>query len=182
MNPDIVRLRGLFADPFLTDTNAPSTSAPAPREKSQLTLLLNEYVAARAGRRPWWRLNNESLSLKNVFQGPPMTMDQLMMQRATESCAFKSGLACVLGAGLGVVLGLFTASLDPQYTFGGRDMSKPLSLRETAREMGARMSQYAKNFATIGFLFAGTECALETVRAKSDWRNGACADVIGSGT
>lgn len=50
------------------------------------------------------------------MQGPQATPEELMMQRALESCAVKSTIACVLGAGLGLVLGLFTASVDPSYT------------------------------------------------------------------
>jgi len=97
---------------------------------------------------------------------------EITMQRLSENCATKASIACILGYGVGVAFGIF---------FGGNtwtDPSKAPSLRETWIEMRGQMRTYGKNFASIGLMFAGTECALETLRAKSDWRKGTMTGAI----
>ena len=49
-------------------------------------------------------------------QGPPLSPDEIFMGKMMESCAVKGTISCVLGGALGVVMGLFTASLDPSFT------------------------------------------------------------------
>ena len=47
--------------------------------------------------------------------------------------------------------------------------SQRMTTRETLRDMGQRARSYAKNFAIIGFMFAGTECLLESVSLQKFW-------------
>ncbi|KAL3099243.1 hypothetical protein niasHT_030383 [Heterodera trifolii] len=88
-----------------------------------------------------------------------MSREEHVMASVMENCAFKSVVACALGAGIGVLFGLFTVSVDPSYAIS-KDPTKPVSvLRETWTEMKTRVGRYSRNFASIGLLFAGTECA-----------------------
>ena len=66
----------------------------------------------------------------------------------------------LLGYVLGGAFGLFTAGLDPAIT----DDPTKQSARDAAKDMTSRARSYAKNFAVVGAMFAGTECLLETVR------------------
>ena len=38
-----------------------------------------------------------------------------------------------------------------------------MTARETLRDMGTKSKSYAKNFALVGLMFAGSECMLESV-------------------
>lgn len=68
----------------------------------------------------------------------------------------------VLGFGIGVIFGIFTASVDPMSTYAGAS-DKPPSTREYIREAKARSVSYGKNFAVVGMMFAGIECMVESV-------------------
>lgn len=49
------------------------------------------------------------------------------------------------------------------------------------RDMGSRSYSSAKNFGLIGAMFAGTECCIEGLRAKNDWKNSVSAGCITGG-
>ncbi len=59
---------------------------------------------------------------------------------------------------MGAAFGLFTAGIDPNITG-----TETPTARLVWKEMKARTVSYAKNFAVIGALFAGTECVIESV-------------------
>jgi len=44
-------------------------------------------------------------------------------------------------------------------------------LKEMAQNIGSKSLSYAKGFAVVGLLFAGSECIVEKTRAKHDLRN-----------
>ena len=63
------------------------------------------------------------------------------------------------GGAMGALFGLFTAGIDPNITG-----SETPTTRLVLQEMKSRTVSYAKNFAVLGFMFAGTECLIESVR------------------
>jgi len=107
---------------------------------------------------------------------PQMSMEEWRVKRVMDSCAFKTTLSCVAGAGFGMVFGLFTAAVDPNITG-----TETPTTRLVLQEMKSRMVSYSKNFAMIGAMFACTECLIESYRAKDDWRNSPLAGFVTGG-
>ena len=68
------------------------------------------------------------------------------------------------GFGLGGAFGLFMSGLDSPVT------TERMTARETLRDMGRKSKSYAKNFAIVGLMFAGSECMLESVSATLQMR------------
>lgn len=129
-------------------------------------------------------VNNEPLSFSDLQQlliGPnkrprdrvllPVTLgghsiktkEELMIENAMESCAFKATLSGVMGFGLGAALGLFSASVGPDATM--QDPAQQ-TVKAVFKDMGTKSFAYAKNFAVLGLMFAATECAIESVSIK----------------
>uniref|UniRef100_A0A6M2CXX6 Mitochondrial import inner membrane translocase subunit TIM22 n=1 Tax=Rhipicephalus microplus TaxID=6941 RepID=A0A6M2CXX6_RHIMP len=115
-----------------------------------------------------------------LFPHKIKTRDELRVEAVFESCAFKTGISCVLGGAFGAALGLFSASVDPNVTGGAVDPAK-MTVRQVFSDMKAKSVSYAKNFAIVGAMFAAIECTIESHRAKTDWKNGTMAGALTGG-
>ncbi|XP_065830632.1 mitochondrial import inner membrane translocase subunit Tim22-like [Oscarella lobularis] len=113
--------------------------------------------------------------------GQRKTGQELMIERGMESCMFKTGISSVIGYGLGVVLGLFTAGVESNVSMGPGNVIQEQTVREVFRDLRQRGHSYGKNFAVVGAMFSCTECALETVRGKSDNWNSPMSGCITGG-
>uniref|UniRef100_A0A0N5BWZ9 Mitochondrial import inner membrane translocase subunit TIM22 n=1 Tax=Strongyloides papillosus TaxID=174720 RepID=A0A0N5BWZ9_STREA len=139
-------------------------------QPSEFTLLMNQMIGG--GEKPWNPTGKPIEMSSNILSLPPSTKEELLIQKGMENCMFKATISGIMGVGIGFAFGLFTASVDPQLTLQNNDPTKALTVRQTLKEMGTRMGQYGRNFGSLGFMFSGTECILETCRGKSDWKNG----------
>jgi len=107
------------------------------------------------------------------------TREEKLVEAAFESCAFKIVMSTVLGFGLGTVIGLFSASVSPVTPL--TPDAKTQSVREIFRDMKNTSLSHGKNFAIVGAMFVSVECAIESYRGKSDWKNGCSAGAITGG-
>ncbi|XP_074643267.1 mitochondrial import inner membrane translocase subunit Tim22-like [Tubulanus polymorphus] len=121
------------------------------------------------------RKNNVLLPSIGIPQAPK-SREELIIAGAMESCTFRTVMSCVLGGALGAAFGLFTAGVDPNIT-----TEKTPTARAVLKEMGERSKSYAKNFAIVGAMFAGTECVVESYRGKSELINGTMSGAIVGG-
>jgi len=106
------------------------------------------------------------------------TREEKLVEAGFDSCAFKAVMSCVLGFGLGGVIGLFSSSVNPTITMPG---AQAPTAREVLREMRANCFTHGKNFALVGAMFASVECAVESYRGQNDWKNGTMAGGITGG-
>jgi mitochondrial import inner membrane translocase subunit TIM22 len=106
-----------------------------------------------------------------------------MMNNIMDSCYFKSIMSCVVGYGLGAAIGLFSASVNPSIANepSAPHIERVQTAREIFNDMRRTTHSYGKNFATIGFVFAGIECFIESQRGVTDWRNGTYAGGVTGG-
>ncbi|KAI9337882.1 mitochondrial import inner membrane translocase subunit Tim22 [Zopfochytrium polystomum] len=109
-------------------------------------------------------------------------MSTFVFQKVQESCPVKATIALTLGFALGGAFGMFMSSVDT-----GQNMEEfnKMKFREqvrfTLKDMGAKSYSSAKNFAVVGAVFSGTECVIESFRAKNDIYNGLAAGCLTGG-
>ncbi|PSC72764.1 import inner membrane translocase subunit Tim22 [Micractinium conductrix] len=132
---------------------APSTSSSAPpKDQSHLPPGLRKYRRLDAP-----------------------TQEAIASEDFMNNCVVRTVLSCVLGGGMGVMFGIFMGTMDTGAAMGGVAEYQNQTMRQAFREMAkstmAKSKSYAKGFAAMGALFAGTECLIESYRAKHDARN-----------
>ncbi|KAI9017779.1 mitochondrial inner membrane translocase subunit Tim17/Tim22/Tim23/peroxisomal protein PMP24 [Gaertneriomyces semiglobifer] len=87
-----------------------------------------------------------------------------------------------MGGALGGAFGMFMSSVDwGMNTEEFQKMSTKEQVKVTLKDMGKRSASSAKNFAIVGAVFSGTECLIETYRAKNDIWNGVAGGCITGG-
>lgn len=67
----------------------------------------------------------------------------------------------LLGYALGAAVGLFSSSVGPAAGVGA-ELEKQTA-KQIFLEMKGSMLSYGKNFAMVGLIFSGVECAIESV-------------------
>ena len=145
-------------------------------ETSQIpTIPFNDMVKSIIGHEHRF----STFTLPNVgIPQPSKTREELVISRIMESCGFRTALSCVAGFALGSAFGLFTAGVDPSTSI---NQTETPTARQVLKEMKGRSMSYAKNFAIVGAMFAGTECVIESYRGKHEMINGTMSGGIVGG-
>ncbi|KAI8060593.1 mitochondrial import inner membrane translocase subunit Tim17 family protein [Gongronella butleri] len=107
-----------------------------------------------------------------------------MMQSVMESCPAKVAMAGTAGFVMGGAFGLFMSSFEYAGPTMNEEMLKQSTkeqLRTAVKDMGTRSWSMAKNFAVVGAIYSGSECAIESYRAKNDLVNSAAAGCFTGG-
>ncbi|XP_053375337.1 mitochondrial import inner membrane translocase subunit Tim22-like [Mercenaria mercenaria] len=148
-------------------------STPQATDLQTFNLILNHVIGEN-------KLKT-NVFLPSMYGSTARSKQEQMISRAFESCAFKAVASAVLGFALGGAIGLFTVGMDPISTYTTTTPDQTPSTRAVLKEMKVRCASYGKNFGTIGFMFAGTECLLESYRGKSPLSNGTISGAIVGG-
>ncbi|PVU89175.1 hypothetical protein BB561_005504 [Smittium simulii] len=113
----------------------------------------------------------------NPFTRVPTDQEREMAEQVTGSCAFKTGLSGVAGLGLGAIFGLIMSSIDfsnPVNT----NLSTKTQIKETLADMGKKSYSTAKGFAVVAAIYSGSECVIESYRARNDIYNAVSAGCV----
>ncbi|KAL4224355.1 Mitochondrial import inner membrane translocase subunit Tim22 [Mactra antiquata] len=149
-------------------------STPQRNDLENFNFILNHVIGEQQQKK-------KNVFLPTAYGAGARTKQEQMISRVFESCAFKATASGVVGLALGGAIGLFTVGMDPMSTYTTATPDQTPSTRAVLKEMKVRCASYGKNFGTIGFMFAGTECVLESYRGKSPLSNGTIAGGIVGG-
>lgn len=107
-----------------------------------------------------------------------------MMQGAFESCPVRTAMAGVAGFAMGAAFGLFMSSFEYAGPVMNEDLVKQTTkqqIKHAFKDMGTRSMSMAKNFGKVGMIYSGSECCIESYRAKHDLANSVIAGAFTGG-
>ncbi|OMJ11535.1 Mitochondrial import inner membrane translocase subunit TIM22 [Smittium culicis] len=117
--------------------------------------------------------------MSNPFNRAPTEQERQMAEKVTSSCLFKTGLSGVAGFGLGAIFGLIMSSIDfSSPASNNPNATTKQQIKDTLRDMGTKSWASAKGFATVAAIYSGSECIIESYRAKNDIYNSVSAGCV----
>ncbi|KAI8872392.1 mitochondrial import inner membrane translocase, subunit Tim17/22 [Ramicandelaber brevisporus] len=110
------------------------------------------------------------------FARAPTDKEKAAAEAIFESCPFKTVASGTLGFGFGALFGLVLAGIETN-SAATVDTNAPMKaqIRQTLKDMAARSKSNAKGFAMVGAIYSGSECVIESYRAKNDIYNSVSA-------
>ncbi|QDZ25138.1 mitochondrial inner membrane translocase [Chloropicon primus] len=119
------------------------------------------------------------------------TPEQILAAQFWDSCPVKSVIAGALGGVMGALFGAAFGASDPNASLAVtenqtlrqqmRAAFQPAALRQSLTHLRARSWSYAKGFGGFGMVYSGSECVIESFRAKHDVYNSAAAGCFTGG-
>jgi len=142
--------------------------------------------AAEAARASQASAEEEAARAASGSGVPPLVIpsyEVIQMGEVQTHCVTQSLIAVVGGGVMGLLFGVFMGSMDTgaggNALLGGVRVEPDKSALQVVREMGrsvrVKSVSYAKSFAWMGFLFAGSECVVEKWRGRTDMANSVSA-------
>ncbi|KAJ2757186.1 Mitochondrial import inner membrane translocase subunit tim22 [Coemansia pectinata] len=117
----------------------------------------------------------------NPFTRTPSQDERAAASKVTDSCAFKAGFSGVAGYGIGLVFGLVLSGIEFSSPVDTSASTKQ-QIKTVFRDMGTKSLSSAKNFAIMAAIYSGSECMIESYRAKNDIYNSIAAGCVTGGT
>mmetsp|Transcript_14736 Transcript_14736/g.29952 ORF Transcript_14736/g.29952 Transcript_14736/m.29952 type:complete len:175 (+) Transcript_14736:57-581(+) len=113
---------------------------------------------------------------------PPLPPDQQMgldAERIMSGCTAHAGLGGIGGAVMGLLMGGFFHTMQPMNV--DTSLSTAEQLRLSYKGFGQACTRMSRNFAKVGVVYAGVECALERERGTKDIPNAMYAGCVTGG-
>lgn len=117
----------------------------------------------------------------NPFTRTPTQQERAAASQVTDSCAFKSAFSGVAGYGIGLLFGLMLSGIEFSSPVDTNQSTKH-QVKHVLRDMGTKSMSSARNFAIMAAIYSGSECMIESYRAKNDIYNSIAAGCVTGGT
>ncbi|KAJ2843291.1 Mitochondrial import inner membrane translocase subunit tim22 [Coemansia brasiliensis] len=119
--------------------------------------------------------------MSNPFTQPPTAEQRAAADNFMNSCAFKSVFSGIAGYGIGAVFGLVLSGIEFSSPVDTSASTKQ-QIKTVFKDMGKKSVSSAKNFAIMAAIYSGSECMIESYRARNDIYNSIAAGCVTGGT